>query len=452
MRSESYIPGKRTIFVKPELVGNTLTTTVRVSRDLRSFFRREDFYIRYEQDIDADESVLSIPGVALLLPLAWLTGSNIHVRRLDRTFAEAAEAVQSAFRAVYPRIPFGTQVVVEELADAPPNPEGSAMLFSGGLDATYTFYAKRHLNPRLIQVFGTEFPIANTKFLDLVKKESLAFADRHGVDLSFLYTNFFYLTDHRALFHAFATVRERVNGDIWKGMGYVLGFLAMTAPLSAGRFNHLLIAAWADKERADRMRENPDSSSPKIDQKIAWSNLRVEHHGCMHRNQKVREMKDWLPGNNLRVCWMYDKAMEIGKAMNCSRCEKCARSIVALALGGVDPEQCGFIVYDGTIKYIQGLLAGRIYRSSHMAMWWGPLQLEIPEQIEGDMFGLRGFMEWFRAFDLGDGLDPQPSRFALKPLYRRLPWSIALAIRYFVFGIRGEPYWVNRPEEEQRKA
>lgn len=443
-----FLPGKRLIAIEPHLDDKTLTTRIRISRDLRRYLRKSHFYLRYEQAIDTTQGVLSIPGVALLLPLAWLTGSDLHVRCLDRRFAKAAEALQRSYQAMYPKMPFGTKLIVDELVDSPPNPEASAMLFSGGLDATYTFFANRHLKPRLVQVFGTEFPVSHTKYLNWVKQESSDFARKHGVEISFVYTNFSFLFDLRAINYVFPRVRERVSGDLWKGMGYSLGFLAMTAPLSLGRFNHLIIAAWANKEHADRMRENPDSSSPKIDQQVAWANLRVEHHGCLHRFEKARAMKDWLPGNNLRVCWMASNVNEAANSMNCSRCEKCQRSMVALAIGGADPTQCGFRIDENTGKAIIARLTHRRPKNSHLAFWWGPMQRELPDAIEDDMFGLSEFMKWFQTCDLGNGLDPKPPLLSFDRLYAMFPYPVSRTARTLVYRVIGEPHWMNLDEEE----
>lgn len=37
---QPYLPGKRTMSVEPELIGKTLTARVRVSWDLRRYFRK----------------------------------------------------------------------------------------------------------------------------------------------------------------------------------------------------------------------------------------------------------------------------------------------------------------------------------------------------------------------------------------------------------------------------
>jgi hypothetical protein len=73
-------------------------------RDLRKYFQRWHFDLSNDREIQANEGVLNIPGVALLIPLAWMTGSDLHVPCLDRTFADAIEALRQAYRRMYPNI------------------------------------------------------------------------------------------------------------------------------------------------------------------------------------------------------------------------------------------------------------------------------------------------------------------------------------------------------------
>jgi hypothetical protein len=126
-------------------------------------------------------------------------------------------------------------------------------------------------------------------------------------------------------------------------------------------------------------------------------------------------------------------------ALNCSQCEKCARTIVSLVVGGVDPESCGFKVTLETVAYMKQRLQSGTIAKSHLALWWGPAQREIPEQLEGDMYGLREFLEWFRDFDLGDGLDDPPSKFSIHTYYPWFPYPMALAIRTLYYRIVGQP-------------
>ncbi len=437
--NQSAKPSSRTICIEPALTDGTLLTRLRVSRNLRSYFRSFEFELRYEEEIRADDGLLSVPGIAMMLPLAWITGADLHVGCVDRTFLEAAGALQIEYRKIYPLAPFGTRVIADEIVESAPNPNGLALLYSGGLDATFSFFANRERRPRLIQMLGTDISVSNTEYMRLAEKETAVFAAKHGVEVSFVRTNALEVFDPGMVMHRFWRCRERVNGDLWKGMGYALGHLAMTAPLSAGRFDHLMIAAWADRQRANKMRENPDASSPRVDRHIAWSNLRVEHHGCLHRYEKAVAMKDWVPGNLLRVCWFPQSEPGSRRGLNCCRCEKCVRSITALAIAGVDPERCGFTIDQGTLEYMRGVLETRQMKPSHFALWWEPMQRAIPANIEHEMNGLRDFLEWFRAFDFGNGEDPKPHPWSLGELYYRFPYRVAKLVRAIVYGIIGEP-------------
>jgi hypothetical protein len=146
---------------------------------------------------------------------------------------------------------------------------------------------------------------------------------------------------------------------------------------------------------------------------------------------------------------LFDKAQESEEAVNCNRCEKSARSIVALAVAGVDPRQCGFEVDEGTVRYIRMRLEKRLSRNSHMFLWWKPMQEQVPEHIEGDMFGLREFMEWFRTFDLGDGINSPLSSWSMQRVYCWFPYPVAVTIRTLIYGVLGEPNWMNLSDQKE---
>lgn len=131
--TSDFLPGKRHISLENELHGRTLTTRVRFSRDIRRFFRSNSFALRYSDEIHAGDGLLSIPGLALLLPVAWLAGANVSVKRLDRTYAQAADSLQRGYRDMYPGMSCGIRLEADEVVDSPSNPDGAALFFSGGL-------------------------------------------------------------------------------------------------------------------------------------------------------------------------------------------------------------------------------------------------------------------------------------------------------------------------------
>ena len=99
------------IFIeKPFFEENRLISHYSTSSDLEQYLKDNELFIVYDAKIYADESVLSTPLTATLLPLAWLTGSDIHVDILDRRFKESMEQLQKEFAEMYPKAPFTTQI------------------------------------------------------------------------------------------------------------------------------------------------------------------------------------------------------------------------------------------------------------------------------------------------------------------------------------------------------
>jgi len=142
------------------LEGRKLTSKVTVPRHLRKYFRSPDFFAIYDADIQADGSILNIPLLAVVLPFAWLAGVDVYVDELDRTFKESMDQLQQVFQKDYPDAPFTTRIIADtlvenEVGEIDPS-ERTGLLFSGGVDSTYTLLTHLDLQPRLITVWGVD--------------------------------------------------------------------------------------------------------------------------------------------------------------------------------------------------------------------------------------------------------------------------------------------------------
>jgi len=118
-------------------------------------------------------------------------------------------------------------------------------------------------------------------------------------------------------------------------------------------------------------------STPEIDNKIRWGKTSVVHDGYeLKRQDKVKVIVDSIKSLDsditLRVCYS-----ELNSEVNCSKCEKCHRTIMGLILENADPNKYGFKtslrIYDNILKnYAQGFASeGTKY------FWW-----EILERIK----------------------------------------------------------------------
>lgn len=415
----------RSISVDSEFSSGTVRSRIVVSKDLRKYFRRLSFYSSYDGEIAASKGILNIPVLSIVLPLAWVTGADIYVDELDKAFADSMDVLQLEYQKIYPNAPFKTNLVVNNLTESADSPDNTALLFSGGLDSIYSLYSNMTLKPRLIMIFGTrDIPISHVGFQERIRAEYTDFAKRENVDINFVRTNALELMDHNRMLHLWAKFEGKHEGDFWNGIGFSLGQIGQAAPLSIGRFNHLLISA-ACRNEAEFKREHPNASSPETDEKIAWANLRVKHDGHLHRYEKAASLKELLNNNRikLRVCWSEPEFLFQHGLMNCGKCEKCLRTIASLAHVGIDPNNCGFDVDGSTFESMKYLLEGKLLTQNSIKAWWKPLQLATPDEEELDVCGSKHFFEWFKKANLD--LMGRQHRTLLESAYFKLPYFMS---------------------------
>ena len=418
------VAGAKKIFIDSKSSYNKVESRITVSKDLEKYFRCYDFFSSYDEDICPSRSIINIPVLSIVLPIAWITGADVYVDELDDKFVKSMDALQLEYKKIYPKAPFKTRLFVSDTVESEPAPNDTALLFSGGIDSTYSLFSNVAVKPRLIMIFGVmDIPISNVKLQERIKTEYSNFAEREGLNLNFIHTNALEIMDHNRLRHLWGRFQGGHEGDFWNGIGYALGHVGQVAPLSIDRFSHLISAASYDA--AHSILDNPDASSPDTDEKIAWGNLEVKHDGNLHRYQKMVALKNLLKNGRikLRVCWSEPEFFLPYDSLNCSRCEKCLRTIASLVYVGIDPNECGFNVDDSTFKIMRFLFEENVLTHKQIKIWWKPLQKLIPDDVEFDFHGSKEFFEWFKTKNLD--LTGKKYRTLLHSLYFKFPFLIS---------------------------
>jgi len=446
----------KNISVDSNLSSGTIRSRITVSRDLEKYFRRYDFFSRYDANIVDNSSILDIPALSIVLPLAWITGADVYVDELDRRFAESMDAVHRDYKRMYPNLPFTTRLVADKLVDNNYESNSTALLFSGGLDSTYSLFSNIALKPRLIMIFGTsDIPISNVVFQKTLVNEYSGFAQREGLTLNFVRTNALELLDFEGLESLFGKLQVKPWGyrganfaSYWTGIGYTLGHVGPAAPLSIGRFSRLLVANCPVNSDDQSESKYPDSSHPTG--RIAWANMRVKHDGNVRwKHEKALFLKGFLDehGVKLRVCFdigsgAHSRTMHSAHSydkLNCNHCHKCLRTIAYLVAAGVDPNRCGFSVDQSTFSRVARMM--HYAEPVDIAFHLKPLQQAVPDEIGLDRYGARRFFEWFKRVDLDAisrshldlDLDAIPRSFSIYywlpyPIQKicRIAWNIVL--------------------------
>jgi hypothetical protein len=406
------------IFVCSRLSGNKLISTVSVPKSLRKYFRSFRLIVNYDASLRADLSILNIPLVSTVLPLAWLTGVDVRVEKLDRNYVEAMSAIKHEFNLTFPRGKFTSRLIVDDLVENQTQSQGTALLFSGGVDSTYSLVRNVGLKPRLVMFFGVvgyQLDPSFEKHNQLVKKTYSDFARREGFDISFIDTNVLGILNGGRISHDFYKILR--GHRLWESLQLPLVLLGLSAPISVGRFNRVIIAA--DESPTANYDQYPYASRPGIIDKFVWASTSVTLDGYVDRFSKTNLIAKYIEKHEyaLRVC--NDPPLD---RLNCSVCEKCSRTIVPLILEGVNPNVCGFEVNRSTFEQMRYNLEKRKFES-WLSIRWKKAQDLLPCKIENHLDGSREFFLWLRNLNISA---VRRKRNLQKDLSNLLPYPLAV--------------------------
>jgi hypothetical protein len=182
----------------------------------------------------------------------------------------------------------------------------------------------------------------------------------------------------------------------------------MCAPLTAIRdIGKIYIASSVTKDQAEGL-GRPWGSHPLIDNRIAWADVKCAHDGAeWSRQEKIRyAIKPHIDRTHHHPTLIVCNEAERGSVLNCGGCEKCSRTIVGLALEGIDPNRCGLKADDRTFGRIKRKLLLRPLRFTYLTSgMWKDLRSAIPDTIAYDMYGSKKFLEWLRTYEIPDDMD-----------------------------------------------
>ena len=215
------------------------------------------------------------------------------------------------------------KIQYDQLNPLEAKPMGVGASFSGGVDSLFTLW--KH---QLEQLSIPEYRITHALFIhgfDILMHDKSTFATLFGryklaliqldIDLIPVQTNIVSIIISRLRYRNF-------YGPI----------LAGSALVYAGLLKRFYIPSSRDYLK---LRKRESSSGPVTDMLLSTETMEFKHDGATHqRVEKIYAIQSWsFAQNNLRVCPHTDKYKH---GLNCSRCEKCVRTMLPLyAFGGV---------------------------------------------------------------------------------------------------------------------
>jgi hypothetical protein len=400
---------------EPTLKDNIIRSKVTVPKKISKYMKTNELYIEYDEEIETDSSILNIPIISEVISLAWLTNTDIIVKNLDKRFKESMDKVRPIYQKMYPESTMDSHLKVDNLIENKIKSDGTAQLFSGGVDSVYTTLTNLELKPRLITIWGVEgqpYP-ENKDYWHMIIKSNKEFAQKNGLKSNVIKTNIRDIVYDRRVEHDFH--KKLKDSYLWMRISCPLVLLGILAPLSINRFNKVLIASGITSNH-DHVKY-PHSTQPDVDENVAWADLAVTHDGYLPRVRKIMgKLRQYLLENDiiLRVCLAQQEKM------NCSKCEKCLRTIATLAFAGIDPNKHGFNVDKETFGLIkQALQKQKIIDDALMCNYWIEIQEMIPENLEDDIHGSKEFFKWYKNFEYRE----KKERSLYNKIYFNIPYE-----------------------------
>jgi hypothetical protein len=326
---------------------------------------------------DQDGCNLSMQSDAFLVPglLAGMHfGEDIEVRGVvSPKLAYQLEEYQHVLH--FRLSEYVQQVAIQyhKLQTIPQSPSGVGTTFSGGVDSLFTLWEHLPGNESIpdfqithgLFILGFDIRFPDRDKYDLVFRKYQTGFEQIGVQLISLETNIVQLIIPRLYYPHF-------YGPVLAGCAHILG----------GLFKRFFIPSSRDYHQLEKW---TSSSDPLSDPLLSSDQLCIIHHGATHRRvDKTAVIANWkFAQENLRVCFNkdYDES-----GLNCSRCEKCTRTMLPLyALGTLERFR--------TFK--------KPFRSNRDGLWvarkFNPTQGYVPESLMFVSKHKSDFLPWLLA-------------------------------------------------------
>ncbi|MFP3951385.1 MAG: hypothetical protein ACLFVP_04490 [Candidatus Bathyarchaeia archaeon] len=384
------------------------------SSNVRRYLHSDCFYVKYDEPIqDVPVSMLSIPGVAGLITLCWVTNSDLYVDELDSRYLESMEAVRGVLNRFYPGIGFQGEVICEERVDNSFGNRGLGLLFSGGVDSTALYIKHRRVKPTLFTIIGGVIPPRNRGFTDRFKRTYREFADSEGVRIHFIETNIRRVLNESLLW---SENRVHLERPWWEMVNMGIIYLGLVSPVTTRGIGRLLIAS----SGSYRSRK-PYGSHPLLDNSIGWGDVEVFHDlREYNREEKITHLiKRLVEEGNAPALQVCNYTPRISDGLNCSTCGDCACTIAGLLAANIDPTRCGFQIrrdiYTKTKEYV---------KRSTLIKVWRNIQKEIDLECNDFHQNSEDFLRWLKKADL-EAINKPPEGIDLErillPLQAKLP-------------------------------
>ena len=324
---------------------NDISIDYEVSNGLKKYFNLENkFHAHYYEDISiVPKEIAVIPFISNVLPIIWLTNSELIIDSLEEKYANSIDKTRNAFNEMYNVNIFKGKVTVhnKKIIKSLNIEENVSVFYSGGVDSTSSLVScfEKNEKPLLITIWGTDVWDHNIEGFESLKENAESCGKKYNLQNLFIKTNFRkFIYEHEL---TKGLLEDRINDSWWRGIQHGIGLIGHIAPYAYIKNikMHYIPATLNNKNSGATC-----GSFPTIDESVKFLDCSICHEGYeLDRLDKVNHIVNYFEKKKetfpLRVCYM-DK----GRKLNCCQCEKCYLTIMELISLKKDPNKWGFEV------------------------------------------------------------------------------------------------------------
>ncbi len=342
-----------------------------VSEEIKKFFSSDlNFFYEYPEQYDLSrvpKSILAIPFVMNMMPLVWISNTELLVNRLDYDFYDSLQYVLTGFKRVHPDVAFCGKLTVKQLEknEYEVDHEKKALLFSGGVDAVSTLVTHFDEKPMLINVWGADVHPNDMENHKVIERDLIQFSEELKLPFFFIRSSIRWCFNEPYLSEYF---KNMIHDTWWHGMQHSVGLLSLLAPYDyLERISTNYIASSYTEKDIGIVR---CISYPFVDSMLKMGTTHCFHDGFEKRRiEKIENIVTFSAKNRviipLKVCF------HPSNGENCCKCEKCLRTMAEILAIGGELRQFGFFPdYSNVEMYIKRFCDKNILDENDVLAYW----------------------------------------------------------------------------------
>lgn len=356
-----------------------------------SKYLSEPLFIHSEQ-IDLSQTpkdIACLPFVYNLAPIAWRVGGEWMVDELSEEAAQNLETARANMAELWSDFEWSGLIHGKNKASKQ-HGKKAALLFSGGLDSTFTAMQILDKKPTLITIHGgRDLQLQDENAWAAVETATARFSNEHALDSIQIKSNFTV-----ALTEEVDKLCPGLPASWWASIQHGMGLSGVAAPvIFANGNNELFISATHTTGH-----QSGWGSHPLLDGILNWGAAKVNHFGYDHdRTLKIKALKELATEKNVSVPELI-VCTRRNRQGNCMRCPKCLRTMGSVLVNDFNPQEFGFGLNKNDAKsHLMGSVPSSIKITDNEVYAWRSISNHAKQNL-GDKPDV--FMKWLAKLDL----------------------------------------------------